>query len=85
VASINGVPTNKANQTVRIGDVIAVPQGAYVRTVRVTALGSRRGPAPEARLLYEECAVPVRLSGLEATWMPLLADDEENTPNPLAR
>jgi ribosome-associated heat shock protein Hsp15 len=82
VAAINGVPTNKANHTVRIGDVIAVPQGAYVRTVRVTALGSRRGPAPEARLLYEECAVPVHLASLAPKWMPVLADDEENTTNP---
>jgi ribosome-associated heat shock protein Hsp15 len=74
--SVNGVTANKANHMVRIGDAIAVPQGPYCRTVRVLALGTRRGPAPEARGLYEETAAPVRLSELAPAWTPLLADDD---------
>jgi len=74
--TINGVNIRKANHAVRIGDVIAVPQGPFRRTVRVRALGMRRGPTAEARLLYEETAAPVRLSELAAAWAPLLADDE---------
>ena len=62
---------------VRIGDTIAVPQGTFRRTVRVLALGSRRGPPAEARLLYEETAAPVRLSELTAPWAPLLVSDED--------
>jgi ribosomal 50S subunit-recycling heat shock protein len=61
---------------VRIGDAIAAPQGAYRRTVQVLALGSRRGPATEARLLYEEIAAPVRLSDHKLAWEPLLAEDD---------
>lgn len=74
--SVNGLTIRKANHTLRIGDTVVVPQGALCRTVRVLALGLRRGPAPEARLLYEEIASPVHRSGLAPAWEPLLADDE---------
>jgi ribosome-associated heat shock protein Hsp15 len=72
---VNGVAVRKANHIVRIGDVIGIPQGALCRTVRVLALGARRGPATQARLLYEETAAPVRLSEFAPAWAPLLADD----------
>jgi len=36
--------------------------------VRVLALGARRGPAIEARQLYEESATPVRLSEPPLEW-----------------
>jgi ribosome-associated heat shock protein Hsp15 len=69
---LNGFPLSKPNRMLRIGDVVAVPQGAYWRTVRVLALGSRRGPANEARRLYEEVAPPTRLADLRPAWEPLL-------------
>jgi len=74
--TVNGSPVKKANHPVRMGDVVVLPQGGWQRTVRVVALGIRRGPAPEARLLYEEAAVSVRLADLAPAWMPLLASDE---------
>jgi ribosome-associated heat shock protein Hsp15 len=74
--AVNGMRVRKANHMVRIGDAIAVPQGAVCRTIRVLALGARRGPATEARLLYEETAAPTRLSEFAPAWTPLLADDE---------
>jgi ribosome-associated heat shock protein Hsp15 len=74
--AVNGIPVRRANHMVRIGDAIAVPQGAVCRMVRVLALGARRGPATEARLLYEETVAPVRFSELAPAWAPLLADDE---------
>ena len=74
--TVNGSPVKKANHPVRMGDVVVLPQGGGQRTVRVVALGIRRGPAPEARLLYEEAAVSVRLADLAPAWMPLLAGDE---------
>jgi ribosome-associated heat shock protein Hsp15 len=77
--TLNGVPVRKPNHIVRIGDAIAAPQGAYQRTVRIVALGSRRGPATEARLLYEEIGMRVRLSDLAPAWVPLLQKgDAEN-------
>ena len=74
--TLNGLPLGKPNRILRIGDVVTVPQGAYRRTLRVLALGSRRGPANEARLLYEEIAAPVRLAELAVVWQPLLAESD---------
>jgi ribosome-associated heat shock protein Hsp15 len=51
---INRQPTEKPHARLRVGDVLTLPLGAGVRVVRVAALAARRGPAPEARLLYEE-------------------------------
>jgi ribosome-associated heat shock protein Hsp15 len=51
---INRQPTDKAHARLRPGDVLTLPLSAGVRVVRVVALAARRGPAPEARLLYEE-------------------------------
>lgn len=48
----------KAHYKVKPGDVLTFPQGPFVRVIRVIALGTRRGPAPEARLLYEDLAPP---------------------------
>ncbi len=56
--TINGRLVDKSS-AVAPGDEIVVPvAGAAemrgVRRLRVLALGERRGPAPEARTLYEE-------------------------------
>lgn len=55
VVRLNRRPVDRAHATVRAGDVLTVPLvGGAVRVVRIVALGERRGPAPEARTLYEE-------------------------------
>jgi len=51
---LRGAPIVKAHQTVRPGDVLTLARGPYIRVVRVRALGQRRRPAAEARLLYED-------------------------------
>ena len=50
---INRLPAEKPHARLRPGDVLTLvlPQGVLV--VRVLALGARRGPASEARTLYE--------------------------------
>ena len=50
----NRTSVHKAHQAVRPGDVLTFPQGSQIRVVKVLALGERRGPASEARLLYED-------------------------------
>ena len=55
---IAGAPVFKAHHAVKPGDVLTFPLGPHIRTVRVLALGERRGPAPEARTLYEDLAPP---------------------------
>jgi ribosome-associated heat shock protein Hsp15 len=51
---VNGEKTEKAHHTLRPGDVLTLPIGPRVKVVRVLTMGERRGPAPEARALYEE-------------------------------
>jgi ribosome-associated heat shock protein Hsp15 len=65
----------KARHLIRVGDIVVVPKGGLSRTIRVRALGSRRGPSMEAQLLYEEAAAPIHLSELDPPWKPLLADE----------
>ena len=51
---INRQPTVKAHARLRVGDVLTIPIRGEVRVLRVSALAVRRGPAQEARLLYED-------------------------------
>lgn len=60
---VSGTLIHKAHQAVRVGDVLTFPQGHQIRVVRIVALGTRRGPAAEARLLYEDLAPPAQLPG----------------------
>jgi len=72
---VNGATVTKPNQTVRVGDLVVVPQGSVQRTVRVLALGARRGPASEARGLYQETGA-ARLRHMAPIWVPLLDEDD---------
>jgi ribosome-associated heat shock protein Hsp15 len=76
LVAVNGIAVRKPNHPVRVGDVIVFPQGGWEHTARIVALGTRRGPAPEARLLYEETGPAQRLADLAPEWLPLLADDD---------
>ncbi len=51
---IDGEKTTKAHAAIRPGHVLSFPHARDLRVVRVTALGARRGPATEARTLYED-------------------------------
>jgi ribosome-associated heat shock protein Hsp15 len=55
---INRQPTDKAHARLRVGDVLTMPLRGEVRVIRVLALAVRRGPASEARLLYEDVIEP---------------------------
>lgn len=51
---IDGRPTDKPHAVVAPGMVLTFAHGGGVKVIRVLALGERRGPATEARALYEE-------------------------------
>ena len=51
---VDGKRVVKPAEEVRVGSVIALPLRGQVRVLRVTSLPTRRGPASEARLAYEE-------------------------------
>jgi ribosome-associated heat shock protein Hsp15 len=48
----------KPAQDVGPGDVITIAIHNDIRVLKVTAPGIRRGPAPEARQLFEEIGMP---------------------------
>jgi ribosome-associated heat shock protein Hsp15 len=74
LVAVNGVGVAKPNHVVKAGDVVVVAQGVWQRTVQVLALGTRRGPAVEARTLFRETGA-ARRPLLE--WEPLLGDDDD--------
>ncbi len=51
---VNGDKTAKPGRAVGPGDVLTFRHASEIRVVRILACGTRRGPAPEARLLYED-------------------------------
>lgn len=75
---LNGAVVRKARHLIRVGDIIIVPQGALYRTLRVKALGLRRGPFIEAQLLYEEAAATAGVLEPDRPWKPLLSDNQIN-------
>ena len=50
---LNGNRIEKSSVIVRPGDTLTLARGKEVLAVRICAIGVRRGPASEARLLYE--------------------------------
>ena len=75
--TVGGAVVTKPHHPVRVGEAVTVVQGRLQRSLVVTALGARRGPPAEARLLYEEPVPPVRLSRSDPGWSPLLDEYEE--------
>lgn len=53
-ARVNRVRVNKASRAIRPGDVVTLAIHDQVRVLKVLACGERRGPASEARTLYED-------------------------------
>ena len=54
---IDGKRAEKSSDEVRMGSIVALPHHGKVRILRVLALPTRRGPAPEARACYEEVGI----------------------------
>jgi ribosome-associated heat shock protein Hsp15 len=70
LGAVRGAP--KPHHPLRIGDLVTLRRGRTIVTVRVRTLGTRRGPAPEARQLYDALDPP-QVAPI-AEWEPLLLD-----------
>lgn len=70
-----GNAVGKAHFAVKPGDVLTFPQGRHIRVVKVVALGARRGPAEEARTLYEDLAPPAPETAMEHAVRPAALRD----------
>ena len=55
---LNGALLSKPARNVSAGDVLTFPQAVEARAIEIIKLGTRRGPAPEAQLLYKDLALP---------------------------
>jgi ribosome-associated heat shock protein Hsp15 len=60
----------KPAHLVHIGDRVSIRFGRADHVIEIRALGERRGPAAEARLLYQELAATRHV----ADWSPLIED-----------
>lgn len=57
---VNGRVVVKSHHALRVGDVLTFAVGDRVRVLRVVSLGHRRGPATEARTLYDDLPADTR-------------------------
>lgn len=55
---VNGATVSKAHHLLKPEDVLTFPLGPHIRLIKVVLMGDRRGPAPEARTLYEDLDPP---------------------------
>ena len=53
---LDGDLMSKPHRQAKCGQVLTFSQGMRIRVVRIKALGSRRGPAQEAALLFDDLA-----------------------------
>jgi ribosome-associated heat shock protein Hsp15 len=65
VIRVNSVRVTKPAAVVHVGDGLSFALAGRVRAVRILALGSRRGPATEARTLYADLDDPAARATLE--------------------
>jgi len=56
---IDGRVVERAHAEVKIGNVLTFPLNDRVRVIRVEAMPTRRGPAPEAQACYSDLSPPV--------------------------
>ncbi|MGJ8544920.1 MAG: RNA-binding S4 domain-containing protein [Sulfitobacter sp.] len=55
---VNGASVSKRSTLVAVGDVLSFMQGDVLRIIEIAAIGTRRGPAPEAQALYLDKTPP---------------------------
>ncbi len=76
---INGARA-KPSRNVHLGDCLTVRRVPYEWTVLVKELSDRRGPAAEARLLYQETEESIRKRSAIAAQLKLERPPEFNLP-----
>ncbi len=67
---INEKLAPKAHAMIKPDDVLTFVRGGHVRVVRIVTPGSRRGPATEAKTLYEDLSPPRRARNKPDTLAP---------------
>src|SRR5690606_11459636 len=55
---VNRNKIDQASYQIKVGDVLTITLERRILIYRILETGERRGPAPEARLLYEDLSPP---------------------------
>ena len=63
---LDGRIVDRAHATVRPGAVLSFPLAGQVRAIRIDALPTRRGPAPEARACYTDLLAQEEVPSIDA-------------------
>ena len=75
---LNGDLITKPAQNVSAGDVLTFPQAVATRVIEIIDLGTRRGPASEAQMLYKDLfpldSKPVYTASFKADYKPTTRD-----------
>lgn len=79
---INSEKIDQASVLVKPGDVLTITLERRILVLRVLGCGQRRGPAPEAQLLYEDIS-PMPAAAGEAE--PVAAQREPGSGRPTKR
>lgn len=79
---VNGSIVKKAHYVLKPGDVLTFPKGPHIRVIRVMAMGTRRGPAAEARTLYDDLEPPQPLDSVISATKDKVAERERGSGRP---
>ena len=71
---INGEKTDQASAMVKTGDTLTITLERRILVYRVLGPGTRRGPAEEARLLYEDLSPPASVDKALPDAMPAVRE-----------
>ncbi len=67
---VNREKNDSASHAIKVGDILTIALDSGVRVMKVVDPGSRRGPATEARMLYEDLSPPAPASDTAAMRRP---------------
>ena len=76
---VNSEKIDQASFLIKPGDVLTIAQERRILVLRILGCGQRRGPAPEAQLLYEDIT-PKPLAPEEAKAVPALREPGSGRP-----
>lgn len=82
---MNGEVMSKPHRLAVVGQVVTFTQADRVRVIKIAELGVRRGPAVEARELYEDLSPPVPRKDSDAEKDPSFELRERGMGRPTKR
>jgi ribosome-associated heat shock protein Hsp15 len=79
---LNGDRVTASSRPVKIGDMLTVSLRAGVKILKVRGMSERRGGAPDAQALYEDCSPPSGPRAAQEETDPPVAPREPGSGRP---